>query len=446
MAYLVPMHLLDLSETFDTRTPKARWRLALVILLWIVVCSLSSIFVARSFPGYHYLYHGDVPGALMWAAAFSPVFLLFVFAEFSFGYFIGFYFTGMVLGYLWLNHFSDFGYDRTTAQLSAVASAIAFLLPALFVSSPLRPLFTMSELAFERLLTVIFWLSLVALAVAATYNFRFVAFSDASNARGELSPLPPILRYLLGTASSAALPFVFACHAARRRFWRAGAVLLLLLLFYPVTVAKTELFAPVWLVFLAVLLRIFGARATVILSLLLPGLIGILAYSVHEGDITRPWTYFANVNFRMLAIPSVAMDVYNEFFSKHELTYFCQIRMLKSFISCPYGTQLGVVMRENFPFGGNFNASLFSTEGIASVGTLLAPIPVLACGLVVALANRLSAGLPSSIVLVSSAILCQILLNVPLSTVMLSYGGGVLFLLWYVTPRTMFPREKRGEP
>ena len=31
----------------------------------------------------------------------------------------------------------------------------------------------------------------------------------------------------------------------------------------------------------------------------------------------------------MIAIPSVAMDVYNDFFSKHELTHFCQIWLLK---------------------------------------------------------------------------------------------------------------------
>jgi hypothetical protein len=301
----------------------------------------------------------------------------------------------------------------------------------------------MSEPAFERLLTLIFWLCLAVLIVAATHNFRFVAPADASSARAEL--FPPLLRYLLGITSSAALPFVFACDVGRRRYWRAGAVLLLLLFYYPVTLAKTALFSPAWLFFVVALLRVFGARVAVILSLLVPGLIGLLVISVHEGEVAVPSSYFFNVNFRMLAIPSIAMDVYNEFFSKHELTYFCQIGILKAFISCPYNEPLSIVMRDNFPFGGNFNASLFATEGIASVGNLFAPIPILAGGLIVALANRLSAGLPPSIVLVSSAIFCQILLNVPLSTGLLSYGGGVLFLLWYVTPRTMFPQEQQGK-
>jgi hypothetical protein len=192
---------------------------------------------------------------------------------------------------------------------------------------------------------------------------------------------------------------------------------------------------------MVVLSRIFAARIAVVLSLLLPALAGVvlivlLKNDVVSSDVAVP--YFYTVNFRMIAIPSIAMDIYNDFFSRHELTYFCQIQVLKSIISCPYQDQLSVVMLNNYPVGGNFNASLFATEGIASVGLLLAPVSVFAGGLIVALANRLSAGLPPSFVLVSGAILAQILLNVPLSTVLLSHGAGILFLLWYITPRGMF--------
>jgi len=38
-------------------------------------------------------------------------------------------------------------------------------------------------------------------------------------------------------------------------------------------------------------------------------------------------------------------------------------------------------------------------------------------------------------------VLSQIVLNVPLATTLLTNGGALLFLLWYVTPRTMFDRE-----
>ena len=33
------------------------------------------------------------------------------------------------------------------------------------------------------------------------------------------------------------------------------------------------------------------------------------------------------------------------------------------------------------------------------------------------------------------------MINVPLSTTLLTHGAGLLFLLWYVTPRTIFASE-----
>jgi len=84
------------------------------------------------------------------------------------------------------------------------------------------------------------------------------------------------------------------------------------------------------------------------------------------------------------------------------------------------------------------NASLFATEGIASVGPKLAPLSALACGMVIGLANRLSAGLPPRFILLSGGLLLQILLNVPLTTSLLSNGAAVLFLLWSIMPREIF--------
>lgn len=62
---------------------------------------------------FHILYDpARLPGAVAVIAAFALVAMLFVFARFSIGYFIGFYFYTMVLGYLWINCFSDLGYGH----------------------------------------------------------------------------------------------------------------------------------------------------------------------------------------------------------------------------------------------------------------------------------------------------------------------------------------------
>jgi hypothetical protein len=147
--------------------------------------------------------------------------------------------------------------------------------------------------------------------------------------------------------------------------------------------------------------------------------------------------YVGIINSRMIAMPSVALEVYNNFFSTHDLTHFCQINILKPFVSCPYSEQLSIVMKNAYAYGA-FNASLFATEGIASVGLTLAPLSALVCGLVIAVSNRLSSGLPPRFVLLSSGVLPHIFLNVPFSTTLLSHGAAVLFLLWYITPRDMF--------
>ncbi len=136
------------------------------------------------------------------------------------------------------------------------------------------------------------------------------------------------------------------------------------------------------------------------------------------------------------------MDIYNEYFARHPLTHFCQVRFMKSFVSCALEHPLAVEMQNNYALG-NFNASLFATEGIASVGLFFAPVSTFVCGLVIAFGNRLSSGLPPRFVLVSGALLPQILLNVPLTITLLTHGATVLFLLWYVTPRKLFEESAK---
>jgi hypothetical protein len=116
---------------------------------------------------------------------------------------------------------------------------------------------------------------------------------------------------------------------------------------------------------------------------------------------------------------------------------------LKPFVNCPYIDPLSIVMANAYHVG-NLNASLFATEGVASVGLVMAPLVVLACGLAISLGNRLSAGLSPRFILISGALLPNILLNVPLTITLLTYGAAVLFLLWHVTPRAMFEQNARG--
>jgi hypothetical protein len=414
----------------------SRFSLYVLLGVHIVICCTSLAQVAhwQSYMSYEpaRIYHA-IAGVL----AFSTVSLFFVFGRFSFGYFVGFSLFSMILGFIWLNSFSKFNYDHRLAGLSAAVSAVLFLLPALLVNTPLKQLFTLSSRGLEHLLKFILVLALGTIVVASLYNFRLVSIRDIYDFRNELY-FPAPIRYLTGIISTALLPFACACYLAlNRRNW-AAVTLILMLSFYPVTLSKFALFSMAWVVFLLVLSRIFEPRAATILSALLPMLLGVIMMATYLNSYTLH--YFNLVNIRMMAIPSSAMDIYNDFFSSHPLTWFCQISFLKSLMSCPYQERLSIVMEKTYQLG-NINASMFATEGIASVGLYLAPLAALACGLVIALGNRASVGLPPGFVLISAALLPQAFLNVPFTTALLTHGAGLLFLLWYIMPRTMFDRK-----
>lgn len=181
------------------------------------------------------------------------------------------------------------------------------------------------------MLTCILVLAAAALGVGALYNVRLVGISEIYDFRNQLE-FPTWLSYGLGITSNVLLPFAFAFYVVDGAKWRAVLCLLLLLMFYPITLTKLSLFAPVWLIILAVASRYFSARTAVILSLLVPILFGILLarlLDLNAISFQQFIAYFSLVNFRMIALTSSALDFYNDFFAHHDLTWFCQVNVLK---------------------------------------------------------------------------------------------------------------------
>jgi hypothetical protein len=424
------------------RTRFRNWRwLLFVFVLHIFSCCLSLAFVAGliSYQSAPLFEKAHLPAAVLGIAGFALAAPLFAFCRFSFGYFLGFYFYTMIAGYVWLLAFTGFQYDHSLARSSILLSAVAFLAPAMLISSPIKPAFVLTVRNFDLSLYIIVALAAATVLAGSFYNFRLVSMADIYDFRDEVE-LPGPLRYAVGMMSGALLPFAFAGFVARGKPWLAGAALALIMLLYPVTLTKLTLLAPFWLLFLALLVRIFEARLSVMLSLLLPitlGIILVLLYKSGAISSATMFQYVGIVNVRMIALPSIALDVYNDFFSTHDLTYFCQISIVKPFAHCPYAQPLSVTLAQAYSLG-NLNASLFATEGIASVGPWFAPLSALIGGLVIALGNRLSSGLSPKFIVLSGGVLPQIFLNVPLTTTLLTNGAGILFLLWYATPRSIF--------
>ncbi len=419
-------------------------QLALLLGFHVVICCVSLTQVAYFYqsPAMVAFSSARIGPAILIATPFALTGVLFAISRFSFGYFVGFCLYTVILGYLWLVQFSAFPYEHRWPAVSAALSGLFFLLPALLPASPFRPRFTPSPRAFDHLLMAILFVSAAIVAAGALSNFRLVGIGEIYSFREEIHFSAP-MGYAIGAASMLLLPFAFAGLLLRGARWRAAGALALLLLFYPVTLTKLTLFAPFWLLLLTLLSRFVEIRMAIVLSLAAPIAIGVMLGALFKANVLPyelVFPYFGALNFRMIAVPSLSIDIYNDFFATHPLTYFCQISVLKAIVACPYSEPLALLMANNYQLG-NLNASLFATEGVASVGTSLAPIAALACGLVIALGNRASAGLPARFILLSSGMLVQVLLNLPLTIGMVTYGGALLFLLWYVTPRSVFDEK-----
>ena len=384
--------------------------------------------------------HNSVPGhPLFWQAAASVLALallipLFMRARFSFGYIVGFNFYCMIAGFMWLSHFVGGGYDHAQARWSVAASLLLLLMPLLFQVAPLRPRFTFSPRMMNRLLLAVLVLTLAVLAWNAHFGFALVSTVEADRLRGTLSR-PAVLSYIDGWLVGALLPFTFAWFATHRRYGMAALTIALIAAFYPILLNKTVAFASAWLPLLFILFSLFEARRATVLSLLLPLLAGLIVVGLTYLGLPKQIyaLVYGGVNYRMLAFPAMALDRYIDFFSSHDLTHFCQIGIVRSFTGCPYQFQLGAEMEQHYHMG-NLNGSLFATEGIASVGPILAPLSALACGLILSIGNSVSAHLPKRLVVTSAGVTMQVLVNVPLSATLLSNGLLLLFLLWYVTP------------
>jgi hypothetical protein len=418
------------SEYFDLGPSAAVAALLLAPFLAVNCMSMTRVLMLQSSQSGNAgsLNFWSAVGATLLLAAFIPLFAL---ARFSFGYIVGAAFYSVIAGFIWLTYFVAPAYDDVRARWSAGASLLLFLLPMLFQTVRLPPAIVLSQRTMDRLLVLALGLGAAVLAWNSYYGFALVGISEADQLRSAFER-PAMLRYLTAALTSGILPFAFAYFACRARYAMAVLSLLLIVCFYPVLLNKTVLLAAVWLPFLLLMFRTFEPKRAAILALLIPMTVGLVAYFAMPGQ-GLAFNTFGLANRRMFAYPSIAMDRYSDFFASHELTHFCQISIIRAIRGCPYAYQLGAEMAERYHMG-NLNASLFATEGIASVGSVWAPVSALLCGLVLSVGNSISARLSPCLIAVSSGLVVQALINVPLSAAFLSNGLFALLLLWSVSP------------
>jgi hypothetical protein len=412
--------------------------LAVLIVILLAVLCVSLVAVASDVdPSFHIRFEaGSIIAAVAWIAFFGASGMIFAVVNFSFSYLVSFYLFAVTVGFLWLSNFTPLEYHHLSAQISATISFLVFLFVALFAGllSARSVKWNLTGIKLDprqmdclcRLLIVI---CAAVAAFAASSGLYFVSPLASDGIRSALN-FPTWLNYAISISTSCLAPFSFAWFVQRRKLLLAIAAVAISAIYYPITLTKTAFTTPLWMMFLLVLLRLFNARTATILSLLIPLIVGLASQAIYgEGRNVL----FRVINFRMLAIPSSGLDHYYHYFYSHQPTYFCHVRIIGALFDCTMPEQLGVVMARVYSIG-NYNASLLATEGVASLGMYLAPISMVFCGLAIALGTAASSRLKPEFVFLSSAVLVQALMNVPISTVLSTHGGVIMYLLWAITP------------
>ncbi|QOZ25761.1 hypothetical protein [Bradyrhizobium sp. CCBAU 51753] len=396
------------------------------ILGFFVVSIVSMIACGHAFPAMHFWRSDHFTAQAVLGTAIMLAFIpAFVAGRFSFGYMVAFALLSAVFGFVWLSHFSAFDYPHAIARWAMIAALAAVIIPLLFQDIPIwRP--ELSEAVLRRIVMLLLGMAFAVLIADLSYG---ASLGDPYGAARNIVTRPALLNYLTGIIIGAVLPYLFAHFATRRQSMAAVGVLLFAICFYPVVNNKTILLLPIWLPFLFWLFGRFDPRLATVLAFLVPIMIGLAAFFVLPD---KSYVVFSAINLRFIAIPSLALDHYADFFARRELTHFCQVSVLRHLHGCGYG-ELGPTLAAVYR-DGNFNASFLATEGIASVGLAFAPVAAFVCGLVLSVGSIASRHLSPRFVAVSSGIAVQAILNVPLTTSMLSNGVAVLFLLWWLTP------------
>ena len=334
-----------------------------------------------------------------------------------------------------------FNWSRGEAELLAVQGSLAISMFFLFVASPLGWRSASVVSAEQRMVPWVGALAAISIAIlilAYGRYMRIVSFADVYDLRSQTNQveLGSFSLYLLSWFSYCFLPFFFARGILRRKLTDIGVGLAGCALIYASSGSKAAILLPFIMLGLAWLID--AGRS------FLPRLLGVLAGStllVTALPVEFPWIWAKSILLvRLLSTGGWTISVYYEYFTEHGLTYYSHVGPVNALTdSYPYqDLLLGQVIGLEYSGteAANFNANFWASDGFAALG--LAGVPVITLLLVVVFfaINRASVYYSSKFVVLWLAGFWLALLNVPLSTALLSAGGGVtVFVLWIAKQR-----------
>jgi hypothetical protein len=138
---------------------------------------------------------------------------------------------------------------------------------------------------------------------------------------------------------------------------------------------------------------------------------------------------------RVLGTGGWTMATYYDYFSSNGFTYYTHIGPINALTDAyPYGQySLGqlIGLKYSGSVEANFNANFWASDAFAAMGVAGVPLVTAVLSAVFYFINRLASGYPTRFVVLWLSGFWLALLNVPLSTALVSGGGAlILVLLW----------------
>ena len=302
----------------------------------------------------------------------------------------------------------------------------------------------------DRISTLALCMTVMAIAVALFIyrnHMQFVSFENVYDLRSETADLGlgAFSDYLLSWLAYALIPFHLARALVQRKRTELLASLAACIVIYTATGSKAVILMPMIMMGIRAALK----RPEDILRTLLAYVgVTILLMVLLLPDEGLLFWIKSILLVRILGTSGWTVSVYYEFFSTHDFTYYTHIGPVRAiFGGYPYGEMsLGQMIAIEYTGTdlANFNANFWASDAFAAMGVVGVPVVTAAVCFVFVLLNWAASKYDSRFVSLWLSGFWLALLNLPLTTALLSGGGLVAIGLLILDRRLLRAQERAG--
>jgi hypothetical protein len=341
-----------------------------------------------------------------------------------------------------------FTVERNYLSILPAQLALAFSMALIFVFSRIGPVPKPGRATeFKELdlsLGIITVGTIILILIINKDHMRLVSFADVYELRSEsaVAPSNPLIDYLTSWVSYCFISYFFARGVVHKKIMHLGLGLVGSLVIYMSTGAKASLLLlPMTISVLAMWKTGPGFLSRVLLALI--SLILVLVIILPDDGIFL-WAK-SIILVRIIGSSGWVASKYFEFFDINYYTYYTHIGPINAiFGTYPYGNySLGQMIGIEYAgkAAANFNASFWASDGFAAAGiwgVIFITIPVT---FLLYLINRFTVGFQSQFTVAWNTGFFVAMLNVPITTAVLSGGGFIILLLSWLASRRQIQFE-----